>query len=311
MISACIQPMRTVADRLESGAKTIENADLATAGFRTLKCLVMAFDSELHGESFWKFAQPYVEAAIQHCVDEDALVIPNEPSWKFIESLHSNNHQAAESEPTEPVNSTEQTSKPPAEQPIDTVEQAEETLERITGAVEAEVAAQQADEPRSLTTVAEATEEVERMAVRHEPPAAEPVETIDEAESTGEEVSDPEEEAEAEDEEYDEPAAESEETQLDRFIAWAQRELDTPLISEPDRLAAAVAKEYENLMNGVAQKIKRPPSYKGGVKGLKKVAKHNAPKIIMTYDPESDGNFQQFLSEETRALLNEEAGVVE
>lgn len=46
-----------------------------TAGYRALKACVWGFDPSRHGDDFWAFAEPFVTAAIRHCLHCERVVL--------------------------------------------------------------------------------------------------------------------------------------------------------------------------------------------------------------------------------------------
>ena len=82
-----IEEMRTIAAGMSGTAGTMDNKDLQTAGYRTLKGLVILFDPATHGENFWVWAEPFVRAAMQRCNNARCMVIPDKPDATFLAGL--------------------------------------------------------------------------------------------------------------------------------------------------------------------------------------------------------------------------------
>ena len=90
IINTHTEKMRGIAAGMSGTVGTLENEDLQTAGYRSLKGLAVLFDPLEHGEDFWTWAEPYVRAAMQRCNEAGNMVIPEKPDGEFLAGLLAN-----------------------------------------------------------------------------------------------------------------------------------------------------------------------------------------------------------------------------
>ncbi len=88
LISSSIPWMAKIAESLNgSVGSTLNIEDAKTAGYRTIVQLTYRFDPTEHGDSFQKFATPYVVAAIMHCHCVGSLNIEKQVGFSFLNEL--------------------------------------------------------------------------------------------------------------------------------------------------------------------------------------------------------------------------------
>ena len=261
MIRAHIARMVIISKELASRTTDLSQKDLQNAGYNILKGLVNLFDPAINGNDFWVFAEPYVRRAMEYCIAEGEMNIPDRPNPEFIEELPT--QSAIEPEPS-PVS---------AATPVET-EHDSTAQEPIASLAETP--------PPSITTVVEV--DIPQTAPEPDPPPAndppppepEPVDTRT-----------PEEKLEAK--------------RKRRFCRWADEHDDISVVTDDfEQAVKAICAKYKSLANSAANRTKGVDGFRGGKPELRRKAVALLPAIVRDFDPptqatEKPVHFPQFV----------------